>query len=291
MIFGLRLKNIFFIILGSAIFSFGLVHFNMQNNLAEGGIAGITLILYFVFNINPSISYLALNIPIFFLAWKLLGKRTFTYTIIGTLSVSFFLFLFQKYEIDIALNNDLFLAALYAGVFIGAGLGITFRFGGTTGGSDIIARLLFKYKGISMGKALFMFDAFVILASILTYLNHIEAMYTMIALFVAAKVIDFIQEGAYSGRGAFIISENHHEEIASTISTKMDRGVTVFKGYGSYTKNRKEVLYCVVSRNEINQLKKIINSIDPHAFVSIVDVHEVMGEGFTLDENKKPIEA
>lgn len=291
MIFGLRLKNIFFIILGSAIFSFGLVHFNMQNNLAEGGVAGITLILYFVFNINPSISYLALNIPIFFLAWKLLGKRTFTYTIIGTLSVSFFLFLFQKYEIDITLNNDLFLAALYAGVFIGAGLGITFRFGGTTGGSDIIARLLFKYKGISMGKALFMFDAFVILASILTYLNHIEAMYTMIALFVAAKVIDFIQEGAYSGRGAFIISENHHEEIASTISTKMDRGVTVFKGYGSYTKNRKEVLYCVVSRNEINQLKKIINSIDPHAFVSIVDVHEVMGEGFTLDENKKPIEA
>lgn len=275
--------------LGAAIFSFGLVHFNMQNNLAEGGFTGITLLFYFMFNIEPSISNLVLNIPIFFIGWKLLGRRTFIYTIIGTLAVSLFLFIFQRYHFNIDLNNDLFVAALLAGVFIGVGLGITFRFGGTTGGSDIIARLLFKFKGVSIGKTMFAFDAVVITAS-LVYLNHIEAIYTLVAVFVGARVIDFIQEGSYAARGALIISENHAETISKEILKRMERGVTVLRGYGSFTKQEREILYCVVSRSEIVQLKRIINRIDPHAFVTVSSVHDVMGEGFTLDENKHPIE-
>lgn len=290
MIAGLKIKNIFFILLGAAIFSFGLVHFNMQNNLAEGGFTGITLLLFFLFQYDPSITNLILNIPIFFAGWKLLGKKTFFYTIIGTLAVSLFLWVFQRYQLDIPLEGDLFLAALFAGVFIGIGLGIIFRFGGTTGGVDIIARLIHKYKGISMGRTMFMFDAVVITLSLLTYLNHREAMYTLVAVFVGARVIDFMQEGAYSARGALIISEEHHGSIADAIMEHMDRGVTVLKGHGSYTKQSKEVLYCVVSRNEIVHLKKIINAIDPQAFVSVTVVHDVMGEGFTLDENKKPFD-
>ncbi|WP_062104819.1 YitT family protein [Bacillus niameyensis] len=290
MVYGIKVKNVLFILLGAAIFSFGLVYFNMQNNLAEGGFTGITLLFYFVFSIDPSISNLALNIPIFFIGWKLLGKRTFIYTIIGTVAVSLFLFIFQKINFNIPLNNDLFLAALFAGVFIGVGLGITFRFGGTTGGSDIIARLLLKYKGISMGKTMFIFDAVVITISFLTYLDHIQAMYTLVAVFVAARVIDFIQEGSYAARGAMIISEAHHDEIANGILLRMGRGVTVLRGYGSFTKQNKEILYCVVARNEIVHLKKIVESIDPQAFVSVTVVHDVMGEGFTLDENKRPID-
>lgn len=289
MLKGLKFKNIFFILLGAAIFSFGLVHFNMQNNLAEGGFTGITLLLYFVFGWSPSITNLLLNLPLFFIGWKLLGRNVFIYTIIGTVGVSIFLAIFQKYQIQMPLYEDLFLAALFAGVFIGIGLGIIFRYGGTTGGVDIIARLAQKYFGWTMGRTMFMFDFGVITLSLITYLNYREAMYTLVVVFVGARVIDFMQEGAYAARGAMIISENN-EEIAAKIMMEMDRGVTSLKAVGSYTKAERDVLYCVVAKNEIVRLKSVINSVDPHAFVSVTVVHDVLGEGFTLDENKLPLE-
>lgn len=286
---GIRFKNIFFIMLGAAIFSFGFVHFNIQNQLGEGGFSGITLILFFAFKLDPALMNLLLNIPMFILGWRLLGRKVFVYTVVGTVSVSIFLKIFQVYEIDIHLKDDLFLAALFAGVFVGVGLGIIFRYGGTTGGVDIIARLAHKYVGWSMGKTMFIFDAAVILLSWLTFLDHRSMMYTLVAVFVGARVIDFVQEGAYAARGAFIISE-FQNEIADRISIDMDRGVTVLRGFGHFTKADREVLYCVVGRNEIVRLKNIIISIDPHAFVSVTEVHDVMGEGFTLDGEKKPID-
>ncbi|WP_060208204.1 YitT family protein [Sporosarcina koreensis] len=286
---GIKFKNIFFIILGAAIFSFGLVHFNIQHELAEGGFTGITLILLFAFNWDPAIMNLVLNIPMFIIGWKLLGRRVFIYTIIGTVAVSVFLKIFMKYQVNIHLEGDMFLVALFAGVFIGVGLGIIFRYGGTTGGVDIIARLAHKYIGWSMGKTMFMFDAFVIMLSWAVYLDHRSMMYTLVALFVGARVIDFVQEGAYAARGAFIISEAQ-DEIASMITLEMDRGVTVFKGYGHFTKSDREILYCVVGKNEIMRLKNIVTSIDPHAFVSVTDVHDVLGEGFTLDDQKRPLD-
>lgn len=285
---GLKFKNILMIILGSAIFSFGFVHFNMQNALGEGGFSGITLILYFVFGLDVSVMNLVLNIPMFFLGWKLLGRRVFYYTLIGTFSVSVFLKIFDIYEIQLGISDDLFLASLFAGVFIGTGLGIIFRAGGTTGGVDIIARLAQKYLGWSMGKTMFMFDALVILVSWLTFLDIRSMMYTLVAVFVGARVIDFVQEGGYAARGAFIISE-HQDAIANRITTEMDRGVTVLKGYGHYTKKDREVLYCVISKNEIMRLKTIISAVDPHAFVSVTETNDVMGEGFTLDEQKRPL--
>lgn len=288
MILGLKLKNILLILLGAAIMSFGLVNFNMQNKLAEGGFTGITLLFYFLFKWDPSYTNLLLNIPLFFIGWKLLGRNAFLYTIVGTVGVSIFLWIFQRYTVDMPLKNDLTLAALFAGVFTGIGLGIIFRSGGTTGGVDIIARLVHKYYGWGMGKTMFLFDACVISISLVTYLNYKQAMYTLVAVFVGARVIDFMQEGAYSARGAMIISEKN-EQIAKKIMEEMDRGVTVLRGYGSYTKNDREVLYCVVAKNELIRLKNLITAVDPHAFISITVVHDVHGEGFTLDENKMPI--
>ncbi|MFC7370532.1 YitT family protein [Fictibacillus iocasae] len=284
----IRGKNIFFILLGAAIFSFGIVHFNMTNNLAEGGFTGITLILYFLFDIDPSYSNLALNIPLFFIGWRLLGRTSFIYTVIGTVSVSVFLFIFQRYStLTMDLKDDMTLAALFAGVFIGIGLGITFRYGGTTGGVDIIARLGHKYLGWSMGKTMFMFD-FVVIAMSLVYLDYREAMYTLVAVFVGARVIDFMQEGAYAGKAVMVVSE-YNSEIAANIMKELDRGATILNGKGTFTGNLREVLYCVIAKNEIVRLKQVIERIDPHAFVTVNDVHEVIGEGFTLDANKNPI--
>lgn len=286
---GIRLKNVIFILLGSAIFAFGLVHFNMENNLAEGGFTGITLLLYFLFNIDPAISNLVLNIPLFFIGWRLLGRKSFIYTLLGTVALSVFLWIFQRYSaLSIPLRDDMTLAALFAGVFIGIGLGVIFRYGGTTGGVDIIARLGFKYAGWSMGRTMFVFD-FCVIAISLVYLNYKEAMYTLVAVFIAARVIDFIQQGSYAAKAAMIISENN-KEIAETIMKEMDRGATVLNGKGSFSGLQKEVLYCVVARNELSRLKSIIRQVDPHAFVAVNDVHDVLGEGFTLDENKNPIE-
>ena len=285
---GVKIKNIIFIILGAAIFSFGLVHFNIQNELAEGGFTGITLILLFAFSWDPALMNLLLNIPMFAIGWKLLGRLVFIYTVIGTVAVSIFLKVFMIYQIDIHMKDDMVLVALFAGVFIGVGLGIIFRYGGTTGGVDIIARLGYKYLGWSMGKTMFLFDALVILVSWITYLNSRSMMYTLVAVFVGARVVDFVQEGAYAARGAFIIS-TQQDEIATKITEEMGRGVTVFKGYGHFTKTDRQILYCVIGRNEIVRLKNIITSVDEHAFVSLTDVHDVMGEGFTLDDQKRPL--
>lgn len=287
----LKIRNVLFILIGSAIFSFGIVNINMENHLAEGGFTGITLLLYFSFSLDPSYTNLLLNIPIFFIGWKMLGRTTFVYTLIGTFSVSLFLWIFQRYEIfnlHINLQNDMMLAALLAGLFIGVGLGIIFKYGGTTGGVDIIARLVHKYIGWSMGKTMFLFDAFVIIISILTYLSYREGMYTLVAVFIGARIIDFMQEGAYAAKGATIIS-NKNDEIAEKILSEMERGATFLKGVGTYTKTERNVLYCVVAKNEIVKLKNIIISIDPHAFMAVSDVHDVIGEGFTLDENKNPL--
>lgn len=286
--FGIRLKNTFFILIGAAIFSFGIVHFNMQNHFGEGGFTGITLLLYFLFNWDPAVTNIILNIPVFFVGWKMLGRTTFIYTLIGTFSVSLFLYIFQIKPFEINLQSDMTLAALFAGVFIGVGLGIIFRYGGTTGGVDIIARIVNKYVGWSMGRTMFLFDFIVITTSILTYLKLVEGMYTLLLVYIGARVIDFIQEGAYSARGATIISKKH-SEIADKINEEMERGVTILSGRGNFTKEEQNVIYCIVGKNEIVKLKNIINHIDPQAFVAVTTVHEVLGEGFTLDEKKQPL--
>lgn len=285
----IKFINIVFILIGSFIFSFGIVNFNMANELTEGGFTGIALILYHLFKFSPALLNLIFNIPLFFVGYKLLGKHSFIYTMVGTLSVSLFLFICEKFPLHFDLKDDLFLASLYGGVFIGGGLGIIFRYGGTTGGVDIIARLCKKYFDIQMGRTMFLFDCCVILATYLTIGDYKITMYTLVCVFIGARVIDMIQDSGYSARGALIISEEYHK-ISNEINNVLERGVTIISAKGHYSNQNKPMVYCVVPRNEITRLKQIINAIDPHAFVSLLDVHDVLGEGFTLDEQKNPIE-
>ncbi|ARQ04583.1 YitT family protein [Macrococcoides caseolyticum] len=285
----LNLINIFFILIGAFIFSFGIVNFNMTNELTEGGFTGIALILYHLFGTSPALMNLIFNIPLFFVGYKLLGRLSFIYTLTGTLSVSLFLWICERYPMHIDLKEDLLLASLFGGVFIGVGLGIIFRFGGTTGGVDILARLMKKYFDIAMGRTMFAFDCLVLIATYITIGDYIITMYTLVCVFVGSRVIDIIQDSGYSARGALIISERH-KEISDEINSLLERGVTIISAHGHYSQTERPIIYCVVPKNEITRLKQIINSVDPHAFVSLLDVHDVLGEGFTLDEFKKPIE-
>lgn len=270
--------------LGTAIYAFGLLYFIIPNQLMEGGVTGITILLNYAFGISPSISNLFLNIPLFLLGWKILGGRQSIYTGIGIGSLSFFLWIFEKMIENgwiQTFETDYILATLYAGVTLGAGLGIVFRFGGTTGGSDIVARIMNRKYGFSMGQVILTIDIIIIALS-LFYVAKENILYTLVAVFIASKVIDFIQEGAYAAKAFTIISDNA-PEIADIITKEMDRGVTLIPAIGAYSKQSKYMAYCVVSRQEIRRLHQIAKSVDSRAFIIISDVHDVHGEGFKED--------
>ncbi|ANA82062.1 YitT family protein [Paenibacillus glucanolyticus] len=278
-----QLRTMIPIIIGSAIYAFGLLYFIIPNELMEGGVTGITVLLNYAFNISPSISTMVLNIPLFLVGMKILGKRQSIYTGLGIASLTLFLWLFEMlinrgYIVPFRTEHDYILASLYAGVTLGAGLGIVFRFGGTTGGSDIIARIINRKFGFSMGQIILSLDILIIGLS-LFFIPLERILYTLVAVFIASKVIDFIQEGAYAAR-AFTIISDHAPEIAERITIDMERGVTLIPAIGVYSKQAKHMVYCVVSRQEIRRLTEIAKSIDPRAFMIINDVNDVHGEGF-----------
>lgn len=278
-----QLQIIIPIMIGTAIYAFGLHYFILPNQLMEGGVTGIAVLLNYAIGWPLSISTLLLNIPIFLIGWRKLGLREMIYTFIGVLSLSFFLALLERlisngWLTTFHTSNDYILAALYAGITIGTGLGIVFRFGGTTGGVDIIARIASRRKNFSMGQIILLFDAIIIGISLI-YIPIEKVLYTLVTVFVASKMIDFIQDGAYSAK-AFSIITAHGTEMAAMITKELERGVTLMPAKGAFSGETKEVVYCVVQRQEIRRLKTIIRSIDPRAFTVISEVHDVLGEGF-----------
>ncbi len=276
-------KTVAPIMLGAAIYAFGLLYFIVPNQLMEGGVTGITILLNYAFGIPIFLTTLLLNLPLFLLGWKVLGSHQIVYTGVGIGALSFFLWVFERliaagWLVPFSTEHDFILASLYAGVTLGLGLGIVFRYGGTTGGVDIVARILGRKFGWSMGQIILAVDIIIIGASLL-YIPREKILYTLVAVFISSRVIDFIQEGAYAAKAFTIISDDA-PQIADLITAEMERGVTLIPAIGAYSKQAKHMVYCVVSRQEIRRLSQLVKSIDPRAFVIISDVHDVMGEGF-----------
>lgn len=277
-----QLKLIIPILIGTAIYAFGLQYFVIPNLLMEGGVTGIAVLLNYAAGWPLSVTTLVLNIPLFLLGWRALGKSQMLYTIIGTVSLSMFLALMESlirhdWLVPFKSTNDYMLVALYAGVSLGAGLGIVFRFGGTTGGVDIVARILSR-RGYSMGQIILTFDTIIIGVSMI-YISLEKVLYTLVVVFVASKLIDFIQDGAYSAK-AFSVITDHGQAIALSITKELERGVTLMPAKGAFSGQQKEIVYCVVGRAETRRLKSIVRNIDPRAFIVINEVHDVLGEGF-----------
>lgn len=266
----------FGILVGAFVFTFGLNNFIIQNGLAEGGFVGISILGLYLFKIPVGLTFLVLNIPLFSIGWKRFGREFLLKTIFGVVAVSVFA------EVTIGWFSmgveDKLLASLYGGVASGVGLGIIFRYGGTTGGADIIARLVNHYWGWSMGRTLFMIDV-VVIAFVAFIIGKDVAMYSLVALFVAARVIDMVVEGVSTSRAMFIISDQS-TLIAEAIHDQLERGTTLLNGVGGYTGRDKQVLYVVVSREEITRVNEICRQIDPLSFIVVNDVHDVLGEGF-----------
>lgn len=278
-------KDIIMIALGTGCYGWALININIPNRLAEGGVSGITLILRALFEWNPAYTNLILNIPLLIIGYRILGRRSLIYTIWGILTLSIWLYIWQIIPMPPKLHQDMLIAGLLAGIIAGFGLGIVFRFGGTSGGTDVVARIMEQKLGIQIGRTMFILDAIVLLMSLI-YVDIVHMMYTLIASFVFAQVVGLTQQGAYTAR-SFMIFTDYPEEISHAIMSELERGTSLLKSEGGYSHRQQRVVYAVVDPSEVNVVQHIIEKIDPKAFVSIFTAQEQLGEGFSYMRRKR----
>jgi uncharacterized membrane-anchored protein YitT (DUF2179 family) len=275
------------LIAGALVQAVGLRLFMVPAELASGGISGISQLINHLTKTPTSAGWpiglmvFVGNVPLFFLGWRLLGGRRFAIrTLVAVAAYSFFTeaVLWLPFFPKDGITNDLVLNSLYGAVVSGIGYGLVYRAQGTSGGSDILARILNRWRGISMSQSYLMTDTLVILAAGFIF-GWQKALYAIIVLYVSGLVVDSTLEGAGTVRTALIIT-GKRQEVAERILTEMERGVTVLQGTGAYTGEERPVLYCVVTRSEVQQLKTIVHEADANAFMVIGVAHEALGEGF-----------
>ena len=264
------------ILFGVTITAFGLSWFLIPSRIAAGGVSGLATVTYHLFDIPVGLTMIVFNIPLFLVSFIVIGSVFGIRTVFGTITLSILIDVFANYAVPI--TTDPLLAAIYGGVLSGLGLGIAFRFGGSTGGTDMAAQLISRFFPISVGQALLIVDGLVIfLAGI--FFGPELALYALLAVFISTKTIDLVQEGQSYAKAAFIISD-HSEQIGQSVLSRLERGATMLQGKGVFTGSDREVLFVIVSRSEISILRQLVQEIDPKAFLVISDVREVLGEGF-----------
>lgn len=263
--------------LGTAVFCYGVNAIIIPNHLGEGGITGASILLKYVFNIEPEVTNLVLNGILLIVGWKFLDRMTLYYTIYVVFAMSFF---FKYINPAPFLPQNTIIAALVAGVVSGTGIGLIVKAGGTTAGGDIIAKLINKFLGINYSVAVLMVDVCII-TPLMMVIGLENTAITLTMAFVYSKVLNFITEGMNPKKSLMIISQEY-QAIADDIQTNIERGITIINGYGYYSKSNKEIIYLVVNRNQLMAVQKIVNKHDPSAFITINDVNQVHGEGFTF---------
>lgn len=250
--------------------------FLTPNNIAPGGLTGIAVILNYLFHLPVGTISLAMNIPLFLLGYRSVGKIFAFRSLIATLLFSLLIDILPLRP----MTMDPLLGTLFGGVLLGIGLGLIIRGGATTGGTDMMASMVNrKYQYISTGTILFAFD-FLVVAAAGIIVGTSQALYAMICIFVTAKVMDTVMIG-FSGNKACLIVSSSWEEIKKRIMFDMGRGVTQLLSKGGYTGDDRPTLLCVVNRQEIMEIKKIVREVDVNAFMIILEAHEAIGDGFS----------
>ena len=257
------------------VMAFNINYFFLGNKLGQGGVSGLSLILHYLTNIDISYIYLGLNIPLIIIAYMFIGKNFVFKTLFATLVLTIFLKVFGSFRGPI---DDILMASIFGGGINGIAIGTIFYAGGSSGGTDIIAKIINKHYGIAIGKILLTID-FIILSMVAFIFGKIIFMYTLISLLVSAKMVDIIQEGIYSAKGVTIMT-NKVEELKNKIMEDTGRGITLINAKGAYTQKEIGMLYCVVGKYQLMKVKSIVKEIDPEAFMIVNQVHEVVGKGF-----------
>lgn len=268
-----------YIVIGFGVFVMALAlnYLLAPNTIAPGGVTGFAVVIEKVTKIPIYITNLVINIPLFLLGSKILGKSSAMKTLYSTLLLSLFL----KILPPIVLTHDLLLSAIFGGVLSGFGLGLVFKLGGTTGGTDLAGAILNKkFPSLSLATFMMIIDLFVVAFAGIVERKIEISLYSVIAMYVTLKVIDLILEGFGYLKGFFIVT-NMPSEISDRLMLELNRGVTALRGKGMYTKQEKDVLMCVVNRAQFTHVKEIVKEIDPFAFVMVTEMYEVLGEGFS----------
>ncbi|MTV48629.1 DUF2179 domain-containing protein [Heliobacillus mobilis] len=269
------IKRSLFLALGALLVSVALEIFLVPNEIIDGGVIGISIILSAVFKVPLGVFIFALNLPFLIIAYKQIGKTFTLSTLYSVACLALFVHFIHGTPL---LTKDLLLASVFGGIILGIGVGIILRYSGSLDGTEILAIILTRRIAFSVGEIIMFFNLF-ILGSAGFVFGWEQAMYSLIAYFVAFKTIDIVLEGFDESKSVTIISSNP-TEIAEAIMARLGRGVTYLFGKGGFTGEEKEILYCVVTRLEIAKLREIVLEIDPDAFVAVEHVAEVMGGRF-----------
>jgi uncharacterized membrane-anchored protein YitT (DUF2179 family) len=269
------LRRSIFLFLGAALVSVGLEIFLIPNNIIDGGIVGISIISSYLSKVPIGIFLFLFNLPFLFIGYKQIGKTFALSTLFAVVVMSIGTTLLHPVA---PLTNEPLLAAVFGGIILGIGVGIVIRFGGSLDGTEIIAILFNKRIPFSVGEVVMFFNLF-ILSSAGFIFGWDRAMYSLIAYFIAFKMIDVTIEGFDESKSVWIISDSYRD-IGDALMDRLGRGVTYLEGEGAFTGNNKKVIFCVITRLEEAKLKSIVQELDPVAFLAIGNIHDVRGGRF-----------
>ena len=269
-----QLKNIIFLTVGAMITAFALESFLVPNNIIDGGVIGISMIASHITKWNLGLLILILNTPFIIMAFKKMGGKFVVQTAFANIILAVFLNIFHHYKV----THDLLLATVFGGIILGLGVGIILKHEGSLDGTEMLSLVVSKKLGVSVGEFIMGINVFIYLAAGKVF-SWESAMYSIMTYFIASKVIDTVMEGFNSSKSVRIISDNA-SAIGEQLIERLDISVTYLQAIGGYTGQDKDLIYCVISRLELPKMIDIIKEIDPKAFVSVVDVHEVYGGRF-----------
>lgn len=264
-----------YVIVGAAIIAIGFNVFLLPNQVASGGVSGISTILHGLFGWNPGIVQYAFNIPLFIAGVLLLGKKFGIKSFIGTITLPFIVLLTNGWE---PWTDNPLLGALFGGIVVGLGIGLVFKGNASTGGTDLLAQIITKFTGLSLGTSVLLIDGVIAISAAIVF-DLEKGLYALIGLYVTTKTIDIIQLGFSQSKMVYIITLKQ-DEVREAIYAEINRGVTKLPAIGGYTGEARPVLMVVVYQTEFTKLKQLIKSVDPSAFVIVSDAYEVLGEGF-----------
>lgn len=271
------IADFFRIAIGTIIMAAGLELFLLPNQLSTGGFSGIAIIIYYILKVPVGTTILLLNIPLFIIAYFKVGKEFFAKAVIGTIFLSIFLNAFEKIN---PITEDRFLAFLYGSVIVGIGTAMVLKVNGSTGGTDLLANIIRSFKPhLKTGSLIVALDTIIIIANTFFFKDIEVGLYSALAIYILGKILDIFFEGINFTKMLIIISPKW-EEISKKINEELRRGTTALYGEGMYTKEEKKLLLCIMSRSEIVEARKLIEKIDPTAFVIISNAREVYGKGF-----------
>lgn len=269
----------FLLIAGSAVMALAYNLFLIPHRVVPGGASGIAMVLNHFLGTPVGLVSLGLNVPLFVLGVRVLGSRYGVKSLVGV-ALSSLLIDFFTYVVPVGrATDDIILACVFGGITLGAGLGLVFRGGGSTGGSDIVGQVLNRYTNLSTGSAILLIDALIISAAGLCYQDLELALYGYLNLYLATRTIDLVVEGVSYTRAVLVVS-GKPAEVSAAITRGLGRGATLLHASGAYTGEARDVVLAVMSKKEIPRARDIVRALDPHAFLVITEVYEVLGEGF-----------